>query len=85
MDILLDNGFAWLMKVNVASIYGNYQTHYWGCACPLKWVHPAHDIDTIRNRGSFHENGSVVLAMADSIEELQNKLLKLCQDKWANT
>ena len=84
MDILLDNGFAWLMKINVASMCGDYQTHYWGCACPLKWVHPAYDIDTIRDRGNFVENELVVLAMADSIEELQNKLLKLCQDKWAN-
>lgn len=84
MDILIDNGFAWLMQVNVASIHGDYQIHYWGCACPLKWVHPAYGIDIIRDRGNFEKNGSVVLSMANSVEELQNKLLKLCQDKWAN-
>ncbi len=82
MDALLENGFAWLMKVNVASILGDYQTHYWGCACPLKWVHPAYDMKIILDHGNFERSGRVVLAIGDSVDELQKKLLELCMEKW---
>lgn len=82
MDKLVKNGFAWLIKTNVASMCGKYQLHYWGCACPMKWVYPAYGIEMIKDRGNFEHTDRIVLAMADSIGELEIKLLDLCLEKW---
>lgn len=82
MEKLLKAGYGYSMHTSVASIMGDNQMHFWGCACPLWWVGPSYDMEAIQRRGAFGTQEEVVISIGDSIEELEGRLLVLASKQW---
>lgn len=91
MEKLIENGFAFLVRVSIVSIMGTHQVTYWGIACPLWWPGPSWDMETISNRGRFMMTDGVeiellhdrpVISQKDTLKELERNLLEKAKKRF---
>jgi len=76
MKKLLEAGYGYTTHTTVVSMRGNFVLTFWGCACPLHWIGPSYDMESILNSGSFFEHTPPVMSQRDTLEELEEDLLK---------
>ena len=80
MKSLIENGYAFMTKVSMVSVFGNLKITYWGCACPLKDIGPSYGMEYIGGK----RIQDLVLYQCDSLDELEEKLLAKARARWPN-
>ena len=82
MNKLLKAGYGYLVRTSVVSMCGEHVLSFWGCACPLWWIGPSYDMETIFRRGTFGSKDEAVLSQANTIDELEVMLLQRAKEAW---
>lgn len=87
MKKLINEGYAFSIRVSIVDTDKGHTLTYWGFACPLWWPGPYWDMETIMEKGEFGSGRKlgitqIVLAQGDTLEDLEVSLLNLCKDKW---
>ena len=75
MKNLLKAGYGYSVRVSCFSNRGTHIINFWGFACPLWWIGPSYDMETILRNGAFGSKDRVVIGQAETIEELEEQLL----------
>lgn len=84
MKKLIKAGYGCTIQTRVVSIHGIQKLSYWGYACPLWWISPSYDMESILRNGAFVTGLRVVMAQENTLENLENRLLEKAKDKFPN-
>lgn len=74
MKKLIDAGYGYLVKTCFVSIGGKNIINFWGCACPLRWISPSYNMETILGWGEFGKGTMPVMAQVKHFQIFKNYL-----------
>lgn len=84
MKNLLKAGYGYSIHTCTVSISGIHALNFWGCACPLWWIGPSYDMEAIMRNGAFGSKDRVVMVQADTLDELESRLLDKASREYPN-